>query len=64
MITTAQPGFSVAVFIFTIAVTYQSFGVSSLTWTTLPVGLLLIGVVLYAGRVAATRQHIGSTLHA
>jgi oligosaccharide repeat unit polymerase len=64
MITSEKPCFSTALFIFSIAFFYQSFGVSSLTWATVPIGMLLIGVVLYFSRVGATQDHSAPIAHA
>ncbi|MES3057692.1 oligosaccharide repeat unit polymerase [Sphingomonas faeni] len=48
MLNTSKPAFSVAAFIFATAFIYQSFIISSLTWTTMPVGLFLIGAALFS----------------
>lgn len=47
VVTEAKPAFSASIVIFTVAFIYQSFGVSSLTWATLPAGLALIGFSLF-----------------
>lgn len=56
MLNAAQPAFSVAAFIFATAFIYQSFIISSLTWTTLPIGLFLIGGALFAMRFRTQHQ--------
>ena len=56
MLIANMPTFSVSIFIFSTAFIYQSFIISSLTWTTLPIGLLLIGVALYVARFRSLNQ--------
>ncbi len=56
IVLSGMPAFSAAIFIFTVAFIYQSFGVSSLTWATLPIGLILIGVTLFLARFRNSNQ--------
>lgn len=66
----AKPAMSSAVFIFTIAFIYQSFGVSAFMWTTLMIGIFLVGITLSFLRITtashtqdakiASRQRIGA----
>lgn len=52
IITSAMPAMSVSVFIFMIAFIYQSFIISAFMWTTLMVGLFLVGTTLYIFRLS------------
>ncbi|WP_213979734.1 O-antigen polymerase [Sphingomonas sp. dw_22] len=56
MLISSKPSFSVAAFIFSTAFIYQSFLISSLTWTTLPIGIFLVGIVLYITRFKLNYQ--------
>ncbi len=56
MLNSSTPAFSVAIFIYAIAFIYQSFTISSLTWSTLPIGIFLIGAALFGMRFRTLHQ--------
>lgn len=53
MLVNPMPAFSVAFIILTAAFIYQSFVASSLTWATLPFGVMLIGFLLFGLRLVS-----------
>jgi len=51
IITSAKPAFSVFCFLFAMAFIYQSFIISAFMWTTLIIGLFLVGFTLYIYKI-------------